>query len=275
MRIGLLGIGEMGFAFAQRLIAQGHQVVGYDPDPSRSDSARKADVTVASSPAEVARRADSVVILIVQTQAHAEDACLGPDGCLGEIGTKVLLVMSSLNPEFVQQLEGQAEARGGHLVDATVGSGAGDALKGSMLVMVAGKPQARALAEPVLGELADRPEVAGDRVGDAQVMKLITQVAMSVNMAGVVESIRIANHYGLDRAETVRVVGRSPGASYISENWQFLTKVIRPHNVENMHKDLRALISRSVAGDLETSVAAAVMYSFRHDWPVADDFSLA
>jgi len=87
MRIGLLGMGEMGFAFAQRLIAQGHQVVGYDPDPSRSESAKNADVTVASSPAEVARRADSVVILIVQTQAHAEDACLGPEGCLGEINT--------------------------------------------------------------------------------------------------------------------------------------------------------------------------------------------
>jgi hypothetical protein len=42
-----------------------------------------------------------------------------------------------------------------------------------------------------------------------------------------------------------------------------------------MHKDLRALISRGVAGDLETPVAAAVMYSFRHDWPVADDFFLA
>jgi 3-hydroxyisobutyrate dehydrogenase-like beta-hydroxyacid dehydrogenase len=265
----------MGFAFAQRLIAQGYQVVGYDPDPSRSESARKAEVAVASSPAEVARRADSVVILIVQTQANAEHACLGPDGCLGEINTKVLLVMSSLNPEFVQQLEGLTEARGGHLVDATVGSGAGDALKGSMLVMVAGKPQARALAEPVLSELADRPEVVGDRVGDAQVMKLITQVAMSVNMAGIVESIRIANHFGLDRADTLRVVGRSPGASYISENWQFLTEVIRPHNVENIHKDLRALISRGVEGDLETPVAAAAMYSFRHDWPVADDFSLA
>jgi 3-hydroxyisobutyrate dehydrogenase-like beta-hydroxyacid dehydrogenase len=275
MRICLLGIGEMGFAFARRLIAQGHQVVGYDPAPSRSESARNADVTVASSPAEVARSADSVVILIVQTQAHAEDACLGPEGCLGEISTKVLLVMSSLNPEFVRQLEGQVEARGGHLVDATVGSGAGDALKGSMLVMVAGKPQARALAQPALGELADRPEVVGDRAGDAQVMKLITQVAMSVNMAGVVESIRIANHFGLDRADTLRVVGRSPGASYISENWQFLTEVIRPHNVENIHKDLRALISRGVEGDLETPVAAAAMYSLRHDWPVAGDFPLA
>ena len=275
MRIGLLGIGEMGFAFAQRLIAQGHQVVGYDPDPSRSESARNADVTVASSPAEVARSADSAVILIVQTQAHAEDACLGPEGCLAEINSKVLLVMSSLNPEFVRQLESQAEAEGGHLVDATVGSGAGDALTGSMLVMVSGKPQARALAEPVLGELADRPEVVGDRVGDAQVMKLITQVAMTVNMAGVVECLRIAGHYGLDRAETLRVVLRSPGASYICENWQFLTEVIKPHHVENMHKDLRALISRGVADDLETPVAAAAMYSFRHDWPVSGDLSLA
>jgi 3-hydroxyisobutyrate dehydrogenase-like beta-hydroxyacid dehydrogenase len=270
MRIGLLGMGEMGFAFARRLIAQGHQVVGYDPDPSRSESARNAGVTAASSPAEVARCADSVVILIVQTQAHAENACLGPDGCLGQIDTKVLVVMSSLNPEFVQQLEGQTEALGGHLVDATVGSGAGDALKGSMLVMVSGKPQARVLAEPVLGELADRPEVVGDHVGEAQVMKLITQVAMGVNMAGAVESIRIANHFGLDLADTLRVVGRSPGASYISANWQFLTEVIKSHNVENIHKDLRALISRGIEGDLETPVAAAAMYSLRHDWPVAD-----
>src|SRR5260370_24847823 len=105
--------------------------------------------------------------------------------------------MSSLNPEFVGRLEGQAEGRGGHLVDATVGSGAGDALKGSTLVMVAGKPPARALAEPVLGELADRPEVVGDRAGDAQVMKLITQVALTVNMAGVVQSLRIAHHFTL------------------------------------------------------------------------------
>src|SRR5260370_19138307 len=127
--------------------------------------------------------------------------------------------------------------------------------------MVAGKPQARALAEPVLGELADRPEVVGDRAGDAQVMKLITQVAMTVNMAGAVECLRIANHYSLDRAETLRVVGRSPGASYICENWQFLTEVIKPHNVENMHKDLRSLITRTAAAYLATPLAASSMYS--------------
>src|SRR5260370_21617268 len=111
--------------------------------------------------------------------------------------------MSSLNPEFVQQLEGQAEARGGHLVDATVGSGAGDALKGSTLVMVAGKPPPRALAEPVLGVLADRPEVVWDRAAAAQAMKLITQVSMTANMAGILAILRIANRYCLHPTDTL------------------------------------------------------------------------
>src|SRR5579862_4732814 len=79
-----------------------------------------------------------------------------------------------------------------------------------------------------------------------------------------------ANHFGLDLADTLRVVGRSPGASYISANWQFLAEVIKSHNLENIHKDLRALISRGIEGDLETPVAAAAIYSLRHDWPVAD-----
>ena len=276
LRVGLVGLGEMGSAFARRLIAQGHEVVGFDPDPSRSDMARAAGVTVVGSPEEVARQAESVVILMVQTQGHADDACLGPNGCLGEIKTKVLLVMSSLSPAFVQMLEVETEARGGLLVDATVGSGADDALKGAMLVMVAGKPQARVIAEPVLRELADRPEVVGDRVGDAQVMKLITQVAMDVNMAGALECVRIANRFGIDRSQALHIIGRSPGASFISENWQRWVEVIKPHNVDNIHKDLRSMIGHALENDLETPVAAAAMYTMRHSWPVnPDEFHLA
>ena len=269
-------MGEMGSAFARRLIEQGHEVVGFDPDPSRSDMARAAGVAAASSPEEVARRAESVVILMVQTQGHAEDACLGQSGCLREIGTKVLLVMSSLSPDFVQVLEAETEARGGLLIDATVGSGADEAVKGAMLVMVAGKLQARAIAEPVLRELADRLEIVGDRVGEAQVMKLITQVAMDVNMAGVLECIRIANHFGINRSQAVQIIGRSFGASFISENWQRWVEVIKPHNVDNIHKDLRSMISHAIENDLETPVAAAAMYTMRHSWPVnPDEFYLA
>jgi 3-hydroxyisobutyrate dehydrogenase-like beta-hydroxyacid dehydrogenase len=269
MRVGLLGIGEMGSAFARRLLTRGHEVVGYDPDPGRAKEARDTGVTLVGNALEVATQAQAVVILIVKTSAHAEQACFGPTGCLTAIEGKILLVMSSLDPDFVQRLESETEARGGRLVDATVGSGADAALSGSMLVMVSGDPQARAAADPVLTELADQPEVVGDWVGAAQVAKLITQVTMNVNMAGVVESIRIANCFGLDRKRMIRVIERSPGASFVSQNWQFLAEVMKPHNVANNHKDLRAALRQAIARDLETPVAAAAMYALRHEWPVS------
>jgi 3-hydroxyisobutyrate dehydrogenase-like beta-hydroxyacid dehydrogenase len=276
MHIGLLGIGEMGFAFAQRLLTRGHEVVGYDPDPDRAGRARDIGVDVVGDAEQVARQAEKVVILIVKTAEHAKQACLGPNGCLSGIDERVLLVMSSLDPDFVQWLARETEARSGRLVDATVGSGADAALDGSMLVMVAGEPDARAAVDPVLTELADHPEIVGDWVGAAQVAKLITQVTMNVNMAGVVEAIRIANCYGLDRSGIIRTIGRSPGASFVSDHWQFLAEVMRPHNVENNHKDLRAAVGQAVARDLETPVAAAAMYALRHQWPVsADEFYLS
>jgi 3-hydroxyisobutyrate dehydrogenase-like beta-hydroxyacid dehydrogenase len=275
MRIGLVGMGEMGFAFAQRFLGEGHTVVGYDPDRDRARAAAAAGVTVVADPAAVAQQSESVVILVVQTAEHVEQACFAVDGCLSTIAGKVLVVMSSLNPEIVQRVEREAEARDGQVVDATVGSGPQAALTGSLLVMLAGKPGARAAAGPALDVLADAPEVVGDSVGAGQVAKLITQVAMNVNMAGVVESIRIANHYGLDRTLLMRVIERSPGASYISGNWQFLAEVMKTHNVGNNHKDLRAILSRATDRDIETPVAAAAMYALRHEWPVSPhEFSL-
>jgi 3-hydroxyisobutyrate dehydrogenase-like beta-hydroxyacid dehydrogenase len=268
MRVGLIGIGEMGSGCARRLIAQGYEVSGYDPDPARAEAARQAGVSVLADPAAVAKAADSVVILIVGTVEHAEAACLGPSGCLPEMSSKVLVVMSSLNPDAVQRLEKEAEARGGLLVDATMGSGQIQAGEGSMLVMVSGKPAATAAALPVISELADRPEIVGDWVGAAQVMKLITQITLNVNMVAMVESLRIANHFGLDRRQTVQVVGRSPGASYVSEHWRMLAEVMKPHNVGNNHKDLRAAARLAAENDIETPGLAAAMNAFRHEWPV-------
>lgn len=271
MRVGLIGMGEMGAGCARRLIAQGYEVSGCDPDSARAEAARQAGVSVLADPAAVAKAADSVVILIVGTVQHAEAACLGPAGCLPDMKSKVLVVMSSLNPDFVQRLEREAESRGGLLVDATMGSGQIQAAEGSMLVMVSGKPVARAAALPVLEELADHPEVVGDWAGAAQVMKMITQITLNVNMVAMVESIRLANHFGLDRRQTVKVVGRSPGASFVSENWPMLAEVMKPHNVGNNHKDLRAALRLAVDNDIETPGLAAATNAFRHEWPVDPD----
>src|SRR5256885_16769201 len=78
-RIGFIGLGLMGASFTKRLIATGHQVVGYDPDPARMDEAVQRGVRAAASAAEVAKAADIVLICVINTAA-VEDATLGPRG---------------------------------------------------------------------------------------------------------------------------------------------------------------------------------------------------
>ena len=68
-RIGFIGLGLMGTGFTKRLIATGHEVIGYDPDPARMDEAVKRGVQAASSAAEVAKAADIVLICVINTAA--------------------------------------------------------------------------------------------------------------------------------------------------------------------------------------------------------------
>ena len=78
-RIGFVGLGLMGAGFTRRLIATGHAVVGYDPDPARMREAEAIGVQTAASAAEVAQAADIILVCVINTAA-VEDAATGPRG---------------------------------------------------------------------------------------------------------------------------------------------------------------------------------------------------
>jgi 3-hydroxyisobutyrate dehydrogenase-like beta-hydroxyacid dehydrogenase len=266
MTVGVIGLGEMGHGVADRLCGRGHRVIGYEPSEARAAAAAELGVKLADSPREVAEGADAVVILLVGTAGHAEEACSGPDGGLAGIAGKTLVVMSSLNPHFVRELDDRARNAGGRLVDATLASGRTAARDGTMVVMTAGPADAMATAQPVLDELAGQVQHLGDRVGDAQTAKLLTQVMMCVNMTGMVEAMRLAAHLGVDPAAAARAICASPGGSFVTENWAFLRDYMKSQHVENNRKDLRAAIRLAVAGDVAVPVSTAALYALRSHW---------
>jgi 3-hydroxyisobutyrate dehydrogenase-like beta-hydroxyacid dehydrogenase len=263
--VGIVGLGEMGSAVARRLLERGHDVVGFDPDSVRTADAVVQGVRVAGSPQEVARLADEYVILLVKTGAHAKAACFGDNGCLQELNGKVLIVMSSLEPRQVQRLAAHVGEHGGRLVDAPSGGGAPAALRGELSLMVSGEA-ADDLQEllPDLGTVM----VVGAQAGTAQAAKMITQLALTVNLVAVQEAIRLAGMYGLDEDTILAAIVASSGTSFVATNWSFLTDFMGQSHIDNISKDLAGLLQGLPIGSDEAPVAEAALSALLARFPV-------
>src|ERR1044072_3443582 len=117
-RIGLIGLGLMGAGFTKRLIATGHEVIGFDPDAARMREAEALGARVAVSAAAVAQAADMILVSVINTAA-VEDATLGPRGtAAGEIKGKVVVDLSTTEIKATLRIAGQLKARSAAFVDA-------------------------------------------------------------------------------------------------------------------------------------------------------------
>jgi 3-hydroxyisobutyrate dehydrogenase-like beta-hydroxyacid dehydrogenase len=264
--IGLIGMGELGSAVVRRLIACGHDVIGYDPNPERTNDALGFGARVAASPAAVARASAQIVVLLVRTPEHADHACYGPDGCFTGLAGKVLMVMSTLNPRYVQRLAAEAVSCGGCVADVPSSGGAPAALLGEMALMASGPTEVISQIRPVL-EVLGSPAIVGTEPGMAQAAKLITQIPLTVNLTAMLEAVQLGERYGLDAEVLVPVIAKSSGNSFVASNWSFLLNFIEDTHVANIAKDLA-----TVLGDppdaAEFPVAGAALAALLAPWPV-------
>jgi 3-hydroxyisobutyrate dehydrogenase-like beta-hydroxyacid dehydrogenase len=268
--VGVLGLGELGGNIARRLVDCGFEVHGFDPNPDVCSSAAADGIVVEHAPQAVVAAAEGPTILVVGTVRHAQDACRS-EGTLNAIEGKVLLVMSTLDPETVLQLDAIVREHAGMLVDAPCAGGVDAARSGQLSMMLAGAPASLALVRPVLDCLGSRYQVVSEQPGMAQVMKLVTQIAMAINMAGVHESLAVAEHYGLERSIVLDCISASSGASRMSERWEYFSAHTKAHNVDVITKDLRAIVGRARGASVALPVAEVTLAQFADMWLPPED----
>jgi 3-hydroxyisobutyrate dehydrogenase-like beta-hydroxyacid dehydrogenase len=175
--------------------------------------------------------------------------------------------MSTLDPGHIRQLSISLATAGGSLVDAPSGGGAPAALKGELALFVAGTEERLAPLSNVLDALGT-VTVIGPEPGMAQAAKLLTQLALAVNLVGVREAVRLGEGLGLPSELLVPAIVRSSGNSFVASNWDFLCEFMTEPRVDNVGKDLDLL--QSAPGVIRddsplTQVAAAAL---RVDWPI-------
>jgi 3-hydroxyisobutyrate dehydrogenase len=205
MKIGFIGLGNMGAPMAANLAAAGHSVTGFD----------MADVTIpgvamAPSAAEAAKGADVVITMlpngaILRSVASEVISAMSPGAALVDCST--------VDVDSARAVADQAAAAGLLAVDAPVSGGVGGASAGTLTFMAGGSPAAFAKAEPLFEIMGQKAVHCGD-AGAGQAAKICNNMILGVTMIATCEAFALADKLGLDRQKMFDVVSTSSGYSW-------------------------------------------------------------
>ena len=207
--VGFIGTGRMGTPMAGHLLAGGHTLIVHDARSEAAASLLGKGAQWADSPADVARRAKTV-ITIVPSSREVETVV---DAMLPVLGSDHLLVeMTSADPSSTRRLAKEVEARGARMIDAPVSGGVGGAERATLAIMVGGVAADFERARPLLGLMGKNIfHVGADGTGHA--MKIVNNVLSASCLTATAEAIVVGMRAGIDPKRAVEIIAVSSGRS--------------------------------------------------------------
>ena len=216
MKLGFIGLGNVGGKLAGSLIRNGHDVVVRDLDravaePFLADGAQWAD-----SPAEMAELCD-IVITCLPSPAASAAVMEGEDGILSALrpGT-IWAEMSTTDEAEVKRLGALVEAKGGHAVDCPVSGGCHRAATGNISIFAGCDRDVFERILPFLTSLGRRILHTGP-LGSASVLKVITNYLATANLISCSEALVTAKAAGMDLNTAYEAIRISSGTSFVHE----------------------------------------------------------
>jgi 3-hydroxyisobutyrate dehydrogenase-like beta-hydroxyacid dehydrogenase len=236
MNIGIVGLGRMGGAMAQRLRQQGFVVVGWDHGADANRVLAADGLRIAANARSVA--ADSDIVISSITEDHgARRIFTGPDGFLAaDVTGRLFIEMSTLQPMTGRELAPQVEAKGARLIESPVLGTIPQVRAGTLLAMVGGAAADLDRARPVLEKLTRRIVHLGPN-GSGYAMKLAANLGLGGYIQALAESLALGVQQGLTLEQMLDVIQEGPYASGWLKN---KADVIKGGHAE-MTLDLRTL----------------------------------
>ena len=261
MDIGFIGLGNMGQPMARRLIAAGHKLIVFD---TRNDAVAPLvalGAQVASSPADVADRVETVMASLPSLQI-SEKVALGEGGVIQGKRIKRFIDLSTTGATVAAKIAAGLAKKNIVQFDCPVSGGVGGATKGTLAVMVSGPKAEIDLVKDVLAVFG-KVFVIGEKPGMAQTMKLANNFLSATAMAATSEAVAMGVKAGLDPAVMIDVINAGSGRTTASDgkfpqailprtfNYGFATAL--------MLKDVRLCVEQAKSLDVPNSVMSAVL----------------
>jgi 3-hydroxyisobutyrate dehydrogenase len=216
MRLGFIGLGNLGAHLARSLLGAGFALAVHDLERERASGLIAAGAAWGATPRQVAERADSVFTCLPSPAAVAA-VLEAADGVLAGLrpgGTWI--DMSTNDPDEVGRLAALAAARGIACLEAPVTGGVHKAATGEITVLVGGDQAAFEAHRPAFAAMGGKVMHIGP-LGSASVIKVITNMLAFVHLVALGEALMLARRDGIDLAKAFEAIQASSGNSFVHE----------------------------------------------------------
>ena len=214
--VGIIGLGLMGEVYAQRLIKANIPVTGFDIDPARRARLAEIGGNPAASIAGLAKPARCIIVAVFNTE-QVEDVVekrLLPT--LGDDSNKIVLCMSTCDPDRVAALADRVIARGIRYLDMPVSGTSDQVRRGDGVALIGGDIAIAEEVKDVLDVLFVRRFHIG-KIGDGGRAKLAVNLILGLNRLALAEGLVFAERLGLDPASFLEVARGSASYSQVME----------------------------------------------------------
>jgi 3-hydroxyisobutyrate dehydrogenase-like beta-hydroxyacid dehydrogenase len=207
--VGFLGLGAIGAPIAERLLRQRGRLTVFDIRAAASAPfAGKAEI--ARSPAEVADKSDIVFVCLTGADDYRQ-AVLGGDGLLHGSRARTYVHLGTSGARLVRTLAEELSARGIATLDAPITGGPPRARTGTLTSMAAGDRAVFDLAAPLIRAYASKTVYLGERLGAAQMMKLVNNAVSLANFAVAAEAMVVGAKAGIAPEAMLEVLNSGSG----------------------------------------------------------------
>jgi 3-hydroxyisobutyrate dehydrogenase-like beta-hydroxyacid dehydrogenase len=215
-KIGLVGLGLVGTAIAERLLAGDFEVVGFDIDSTRCQYLKELGGKAAISSAEVAQAAKRVVLSLPDTNI-VKQVVEGPSGNLeAKTPPKYIIDTTTGDPEETIALVQRLAERQIHFLDSTISGSSQQVRDKEAVFMIGGEKAAFETCMDIFQTLSEKIFYLGPS-GNGSKAKLASNLILGLNRVALAEGLVFAGKLGLELETFLEMLKATPAYSAVME----------------------------------------------------------
>jgi 3-hydroxyisobutyrate dehydrogenase-like beta-hydroxyacid dehydrogenase len=267
MRIGYLGVGNMGQPMAEKLLDAGHELWLYDVREDAMRPLLERQARRAASPRELADASDTIVVSL-PTLATFREAVTGQEGLLSGKALKTLINTCTVGQPFLAEIETACAAKGITVIDAPISGGPVGARAGTLAIMVSGDPPDVARLMPIFRLWGPTVVTAGEKPGAAQVMKLTNNIIFAVSLIATAEGMTMAAKAGIPAEAMLEILNAGTARNFATAN--VFPKAVVPRTfgfgatIDILMKDVDLAVAQGEAVGIPMWVCQAARLVLKH-----------
>ena len=216
MKIGFIGLGNVGGKLAGSLLRNNFDLTVRDLDESITNSLKDLGAKVAKSPKDLAEQTDLIITSLPSPEVSAE-VMESEDGIINGLSeNKIWLEMSTTDENEIKRLGKKVIEKKAIPMDGPVSGGCHRAATGNIAIFVGGDRKAFEKILPVLTIMGRKVLHTGE-LGSASILKVITNYLASVHLVALGEAWTVARKSNLDLVKTYKGIAISSGNSFVHE----------------------------------------------------------